>query len=103
MIEKILPLLLNTAHENLPECRLVEKCPRNASSVGDIILCKVKQQFALVYIDDIVIFSRTLQEHTAHKTMDLKLFKDVSVALKLKKCAFFTNRIEYLGHFTRPC
>lgn len=62
----------------------------------------VKWQFPLMYLDDIVIIYKALQQHRAHNKMVLTLFNKVSVALKLKNRAFFTNRTDYLFHFIRP-
>lgn len=39
----------------------------------------------------------------SHTKMDLTLFKKSSVAVKLKECAFFTNRIENLGQVVKLC
>lgn len=70
--------------------------------VMNIILSRVNWQFALVYFDDIVIFSKTPHEHAAYTKRFSKLLKKNSVTLKLKKSAFFTNRIDYFGHVIKP-
>lgn len=60
----------------------------------DIILASVKQKFALVYIENIVILSKTLQKLIAYTKIVLTYLKEAYVTLKLKKCVFFTNRID---------
>lgn len=50
-----------------------------------------------VYFACTVTFSKTLQEHITHTKMVLTLFKQAGVALKVKKYAFVTNHVEYLG------
>lgn len=69
--------------------------------ITNIIPFSVKWLFTLVYLDDIVIFSKTLQEYIAHTKIFSKIFKEAGVTLKLIKFAFFTNRIENLGHIIK--
>lgn len=64
----------------------------------DIILLGVRYDFALVYLDDIIIFSRTFEEHLGHLTTVLTLLKEEIVSLKLSKCQFAREEIEYLSH-----
>lgn len=61
----------------------------------DINLSIVKSKFDLVYLYDIVIFSRIPREHKAHMKMVLALFKESGVTLKLENCALLSNRINY--------
>lgn len=68
----------------------------------DIRLTKVKWQCALIYLDDIVIFWRTVDEHIDHFRQVLALSHDQSSALNLKKPELFLIRIDYLGHIIRP-
>lgn len=68
----------------------------------DVILYKFKWQHALLYFDDNVIFSKSIDEHIKHKEMVLRLLKTASGAVKLQECALFTIIIDYLGHSIRP-
>ena len=68
----------------------------------DVILAQVRWQYSLVYLDDIVVFSKTGEEHIDHVRSVLSLLADAGVTLKLKKCFFFTDKIDYLGHVIRP-
>ena len=54
------------------------------------------------YIDDVVIFSKTEEEHFAQVDHVLTLLEEAGVKLKLKKCFFFHQRVEYLGHTITP-
>lgn len=67
--------------------------------VVDIILSSVECQFALVYLVNIVNFLRTASEHINHIQAILSLIEGAGVTLKLEKCALFTNKIDYFGHF----
>ena len=53
--------------------------------------------FILVYIDDILIFSRTLQEHIRHIRIALERLRTAKFYPRLHKCSFFQTHVEYLG------
>lgn len=48
------------------------------------------------------IFLRTADKNTEHVRQVLTLLNDAGVKDYLKKCKFFTNRIDYFGHDIRP-
>ena len=52
----------------------------------------------LVYLDDIVIYLSTQEEHIKHLQAVLKCFRLHRLKLKPSKCEFFKEKIEYLGH-----
>src|SRR5215469_14029804 len=55
--------------------------------------------FVVTYLDDILIFTnRTYEEHAEHMRKVLTKLMKEDMMLKLKKCEFFKNKIEYLGH-----
>ena len=54
--------------------------------------------FVTVYIDDVLIFSETLEEHLTHIHSVLKRLLDVGLKLKPGKCKFLRKEVEYLGH-----
>ena len=55
--------------------------------------------FAIAYLDDILIFSDTLEEHVDHVTKILERFEQARLRLKLKKCEFHVQETEFLGHW----
>lgn len=59
-----------------------------------VALSVVKWQLVLVYLDDIVAFSRTEAEQIDHVEHELKLYRDAGVSLKLKKSKFLTKTID---------
>jgi hypothetical protein len=63
----------------------------------DIVLSSVRFQCALTYLDDIVIYSTTLEEHLRDLSRVLKLLKDAGVSLKRAKCSFAAVQVKYLG------
>ena len=54
--------------------------------------------FAIAYLDDIVIFSNNELEHLQHLETVFKRLQDVGLKLKESKCDFFRSQIHYLGH-----
>ena len=56
----------------------------------------------VIYIDDIIIFWDTYDEHVATLRMVLQRLLDKKFWLKASKCQFFTKRLEILGHILTP-
>lgn len=56
----------------------------------------------LVYLDYIIIFSETESEHLKHLDAVLAVLKDAGLCLKLNKCRFFTQAVDYLCHIAHP-
>ena len=54
--------------------------------------------FTIAYLDDIIIFSKTPQEHLLHIRMVFKKLKSANLSMKKSKCSFFSKEIQYLGH-----
>jgi hypothetical protein len=56
-------------------------------------------KFVTVYLDDVCIYSRTMKEHLEHLRLVLQLrFKEEGLKLRLKKCFFGLQEMEYLGY-----
>ena len=64
----------------------------------DMVLCEELDKFVTMYLDDILIFSRTEQEHEQHLRWVLTKLREHHLHAKLKKSAFGLNRLNYLGH-----
>ena len=58
--------------------------------------------FVVVYIDDILIFSRTLEDHLDHIDQVLNRLQLAGLKLKASKCHFLRQQVEYLGHLITP-
>ena len=54
--------------------------------------------FAISYLDDIIIFSRTVEEHLYHIRQVFQKLQNAHLSMKLSKCHFFVKEIQYLGH-----
>jgi hypothetical protein len=55
-------------------------------------------KFVQVFIDDILIYSRTTEEHDEHLHLVLQCLREHKLYGKLSKCSFYQSRIHYLGH-----
>jgi hypothetical protein len=52
----------------------------------------------IVYLDDILVYSRTKKKHLEHLDQVLQLLRKNKLFGKLKKCDFFKSEVEFLGH-----
>ncbi|GBG81924.1 hypothetical protein CBR_g34106 [Chara braunii] len=55
-------------------------------------------KFVIVYLDDILIFSKTVEEHVAHLDKVLSLLRQHKFKINGEKCEFGRTRVLYLGH-----
>jgi hypothetical protein len=55
-------------------------------------------KFVQVFIDDILIYSRMMEEHDEHLRLVLQCLRENKLYGKLSKCSFYQSRIHYLGH-----
>lgn len=55
-------------------------------------------QFFVVFIDDILIYSRSTGEHNTHFHMILQCLRNNQLKVKLKKCEFWLDCVTFLGH-----
>ncbi|KZS05670.1 Uncharacterized protein APZ42_031079 [Daphnia magna] len=72
--------------------------PRNFQRAMNNILKTVLYKFALVYLDDIIVFSNSISDHVTHLEAVFRLFKQAGLKLKRKKCEFFKEELDYLGY-----
>lgn len=63
-----------------------------------VILPPVKWQYALVNLDNLIVFSRSPGERIEQKCQVLILLRNTGVILKMKKCEFFISTIHLVGH-----
>ena len=67
--------------------RLMENC------MGDLHLT-----YCLLYLDDIIIYSRTYEEHILCLEVVFKKLREAGLKLSPSKCRFMYTEIKYLGH-----
>ena len=62
------------------------------------VLAEAQRQYAIAFLDDIIVFSKTHAEHLQHLKKVFVKLKAAGLKLKLSKCSFCQNRVKYLGH-----
>ena len=55
-------------------------------------------KFFLVFIDDILVYSKNEKEHEEHLSLTLHFLREHQLYAKLSKSDFYRDRIQYLGH-----
>jgi hypothetical protein len=56
------------------------------------------RKFVLVYFDDVLIYSKSEEEHVKHLAAVLQLMRENQLTAKKSKCEFAVPQVEYLGH-----
>ena len=56
------------------------------------------KKFCLVYLDDIIIYSKSFKDHKWHVRKVLQAIRSASLKLKLAKCKWFKQEITFLDH-----
>ena len=74
------------------------QCPRNFQRLMDKVLADYLGKFAVVYIDDINVYSRTFPEHLDHLRKVFNKLEEAGLKINLEKCTFFQPEIHFLGH-----
>ena len=72
--------------------------PATFQSLMDRIFSGHFRDFLCVYLDDILIFSKTRQEHFEHLQQVFDKLKEASLFCKLPKCDFLKSEVKFLGH-----
>ncbi|XP_071906063.1 uncharacterized protein [Coffea arabica] len=55
-------------------------------------------RFVVVFIDDILVYSKTREEHEQHLKLVLQTLRDHQLYAKFSKCEFWLEKISFLGH-----
>ncbi len=76
--------------------------PTTFQRAVDILLLRVNWQFCLVYVDDIIVYSKSEEDHIRHVDEVLSTLRKAGLSLKFKKSNSFCRRVDYLGHRITP-
>ncbi|GBG81104.1 hypothetical protein CBR_g31780 [Chara braunii] len=59
----------------------------------------ILEQYVLIYLDDILVYSRTLEEHLGHLRDVLDRLRRHGFYAKQSKCRFAQHKVDFLGHY----
>jgi hypothetical protein len=62
------------------------------------VLGEINWKFCMCYVDDVVIFSPTFEEHLVHLSEVFSRLRQANLKVKLSKCEFARTQLHYLGH-----
>ena len=55
-------------------------------------------QFTVVFIDDVLVYSRSRDDHAEHLRASLQILRENQLYAKLSKCEFWLEHVSFLGH-----
>lgn len=64
----------------------------------DAIFSGISFRFLLAYLDDLIVYSRTYEDHLRHLCKVFSRLRNADLKLKDSKCVFGTSEVEFLGH-----
>ena len=76
--------------------------PAYFSELMNEVLRGIQYKFTIAYLDDILIYSKTFEEHLEHIEAVFTRLRDAGLKLKMSKCEFLKNEVKYLGHLVSP-
>jgi hypothetical protein len=76
----------------------LSNAPATFMTLMNDIFKDVLDKFVLVYLDDILIFSKNEKEHEEHLRYVLQKLKEHRLFAKMTKCEFFKSSVQFLGH-----
>ena len=75
----------------------LSNAPATFQRMMDVLLSGLKWNTCLVYLDDIVVFSKTFSEHLSRLDEVLARIQRANLKLKISKCSFFATSLKVLG------
>ena len=72
--------------------------PATFQRLMDLVLGSLKWSCALVYLDDIIVYSSSFIDHLSHLELVLDKIQQCGLTLKIDKCQFCRTNFKYLGH-----
>ncbi len=76
----------------------LSNAPSTFQRTMDELLRNFKWSFCLVYIDDVIIYSKSEEEHLKHIDQFLEVIEKSGFKIKPKKTQLFRTKLNFLGH-----
>ena len=74
------------------------KAPATFQQLMQSCLGNLHLHYCIIYVDDVIVFSKTLEEHLLRLRALFEKLKHVGLKLKPSKCKLFRQELIYLGH-----
>jgi hypothetical protein len=72
--------------------------PVHFTYLMNLVFMPELDKFVVVFIDDILIYSKNKEEHAEHLRIVLTCLREHQLYAKFSKCAFWLEEIQFLGH-----
>ena len=72
--------------------------PGTFERLMETVLRGMQWERAVLYLDDIIVFSNNIQQHMQRLEEVFQRLKEANLTLKPSKCRFFQKKVEFLGH-----
>ena len=72
--------------------------PASYSRLVQMALDRLPSGYSMAFIDDLIVYSKSPEEHLTHLKSILELHAQCGMKLNLRKCSLFQTQVEYLGH-----
>ena len=76
----------------------LRNAPSSFQRMMDSVLRGLKPTQCLVYLDDVIIFSKGIEQHAERLKRVFDKLREANLSLKFKKCHFALSEVKYLGH-----
>jgi hypothetical protein len=60
-------------------------------------------KYVIVFIDDILVFSKNAEEHEEHLRIELEKLRQMQLYAKINKCEFWMEEVAFLSHVLSTC
>lgn len=80
----------------------LKNSPSTFQRVMDNIFREYLHKFCFIYVDDIVVFSKSLDEHLHHLKLIFTKLRQFTLKIQLDKSEFLRKDVEFLGHVVTP-
>lgn len=76
--------------------------PATFQATMNTIFADLIRKCVLVFVNDILVYSKTLEEHCIHLQQVFDISQNHRLYVKQSKCSFAQQKLEYLGHIISP-
>ena len=76
----------------------LNQCPGHIPTFNGNLFGEIHLKWCIIYLDNIIVFSKTPEEHTERLRGVFEKLAAAGLRLKLSNCEFFKSRVTYLGH-----